>query len=952
MAEPAPRWNKVKEIFAAAQEAEPARRTALVRALAADDPDLEREVLRLLALDSEAGSFLETPAASDPDVHPESLAHAGDVLAGRYRIVSAIGRGGMGEVFEAHDDVIGETIAVKVVRPDVEPVQAAAARWRREVQLARKVSHSGVCRVHDVAVHRDGNQELLFLTMERLRGESLQARLARNDLDTAGAMAIARQLADALDAAHQQGVLHRDIKPDNVILDVREDGRTRAVITDFGLARDLVLGASGPVTRTGWVAGTPGYLAPELLRGEPPTVASDLYALAVVVRNLFAAAGPAPARRVSRVFSRALHPDPAERFPSARAFVDALDAARRPGLRRWPAALVSAAIVALFAVAFRYYYMGAPGVPAASQVLMTDMVNGTGEAEFDGAGEVLRTQLAQSPQFELVDDARIRQILVLMNQPPGPITAAEVAREVAMRDGVPLVVYASLTRLGQDRVLGIKLEEMGARPATPRRSWTQSFTASSKSAVFEALHDAAVWIRRTAGEVPASLENQDRAPSDTTTSEWEALRLFRQANELSSRDQAAEAILVLEQAIRIDPDFAMAYTRLGDNLISLKREREGYAAWDHAITLAERRQLTSRETLRIRGQYFDDTGNLIEAEKAYRAYSVHYPTDFLAAFLLGGVLTELDRVAEAVPWLERAHQIRPAALAGGVHLAVAYLDLGRQADADRIAVDLESAGDRNWPQWVRALGKFTAGDVNGALASLEPLRVSADLQWRSRAHAIRASWLSERGDDRSALEELRAGIALDSVNGFRDRMADKWLHVADLQQRQRDQGVEASVRQALEIAPNARRLASAISILVRAGHRAAAQRLMPEFEQFAVVPATTAARDRARAELSRGTGQARQTLKDFEQGFTGARRSENRLPLIRALIDAGDTAAAERLLQAIVDHPVVFYIGPEPQAPGLYRQAVTELTALLARRDPAAAAALRARYPAYFRTAP
>jgi tetratricopeptide (TPR) repeat protein len=952
MSEPAANWNKVKEIFADAQEVEPSRRAAFVRSRTPDDPDLEREVLRLLALDGEAGSFLETPAVADPGVGADSLVHAGDVLAGRYRIVSAIGRGGMGEVFEAHDDVLAETIAVKVVRPGMEPVEAAAARWRREVQLARKVSHSGVCRVHDVAIHREGEQELLFLTMERLRGESLQARIARNDLDTAGALAIARQLGEALDAAHQQGVLHRDIKPDNVILDVREDGRTRAVITDFGLARDLVMGVSGPVTRSGWVAGTPGYLAPELLRGEPPTVASDLYALAVVVRNLFAGAAQAPGRRVGRVFSRALDPDPAGRFTSARAFLDALETALRPALRRWRVALASAVIVALLAAAFRFYFMGAPGIAAASQVLMTDMVNGTGEPEFDGAGEVLRTQLAQSPQFELVDDGRIRQILALMSQPPGPITAAEVAREVAMRDGVPLVVYASLTRLGQDRVLGIKLEEMGARPTTPRRSWTQSFTAGSKSAVFEALHDAAVWIRRTAGEVPASLENQDRAPSDTTTSQWEALRLFRQAGELSSRNQTAEATLLLEQAIRIDPEFAMAYTRLGDNLISLKREREGYAAWDKAIALAERRQLTSRETLRIRGQYFDDTGNLIEAEKAYRAYSVHYPTDFLAAFLLGGVLTELDRVAEAVPWLERAHQIRPSALAGGVHLAVAYLDLGRPPDADRIAVDLESTGDQNWPQWVRALGTFTIGDVDGALAALEPLRVSTDLQWRSRAHTIRASWLSERGDDRGALEELRAGIELDSVNGFRDRMADKWLHVADLQQRHLDKGVEASVRTALAIAPNARRLASAIRILVRAGHRTAAQRLMPEFEQFAVVPATTAARDRARAELLRGAGQTRQALQAFEQGFAGARRSENRLPLIQALTEAGDAAAAERLLQALVDHPIVFYIGPEPQAPGLYRQAVTSLAAVLARRDPAAAAALRTRYPAYFRTAP
>ena len=723
----APRWTRIGQVFSSAKEIEPSEREAFVRKECAGDADLEREVFRLLELDDRAGSFLEQPAASIQMAGPPLS--EGDMLADRYRILGLIGRGGMSDVYEAHDDVIGDVVALKVARPGLEPIHALEARWRREVLLARKVSHSGVCRVHDVAIHHQDGRELLLLTMERLNGESLESRMQRHDARLEEVLDLARQVGAALDAAHGEGVLHRDIKPDNILLEPRGEGRIRAVLTDFGLARHAAPDAGSPVTEAGFLAGTPGYLAPELLRGDPPSIRSDLYAFALVIHNLLVGVTPVLDRRVSAVFARATSPDPSARYGSAHTFVDALTSATTGGPSRWlrfakrKEALVGGVVILVLALSvflFRLYQQATPTVSVASQILLTEMVNGTDDGDFEGATEVLRSQLDQSPHFELLERERVRDVLTRMARPQESVLTPEVAREVAMREGVPLVVYSALTRLGADYVLNVKLEQVGARPSFARRTWTQTFSAPDKSALFETMHGAAVWIRQMVGEVPSSLEAQDRASSETTTSSWEALRLFKRANDLSATGHLNDATLVLERAIRIDPEFAMAQTRLGDILISLRRDKEGYAAWQRVIELASRRRLTSREALRIQGQYFDDTGALAVAEKAYRTYWIHYPNDFYAAFLLGGVLIELNRASEAVPLLEKAQTLRPKGFVAAVHLARTRLDLGRVKDAETTIAQLDGLGAEadGWARWLRALSIFITGDLDRAMEVL------------------------------------------------------------------------------------------------------------------------------------------------------------------------------------------------------------------------------------------
>src|SRR5580704_8157346 len=200
---------------------------------------------------------------------------AGTILASRYRIVAALGRGGMGEVFRAEDLTLQQEIALKFLPRELTSDPEALERFHREVRMARQISHPNVCRVFDIGV-ADGAP---FITMEYVDGEDLSSLLRRiGRFPQDKGLEIARQICAGLAAAHEQGLLHRDLKPANVML----DGRGRVRITDFGLA-SLAGDVHGGEIR----AGTPAYMAPEQLEGKEVTFKSDIYALGLVLYEIF-----------------------------------------------------------------------------------------------------------------------------------------------------------------------------------------------------------------------------------------------------------------------------------------------------------------------------------------------------------------------------------------------------------------------------------------------------------------------------------------------------------------------------------------------------------------------------------------------------------------------------------------------------------------------------------------
>jgi tRNA A-37 threonylcarbamoyl transferase component Bud32 len=314
-------------------------------------------------------AFASTWAATD--------AHAftvGSQVAGRYRIDRFVARGGMGEVYEAHDLVLNDRVALKTIRAGAGS-ERAVERFRREVQLARRVTHPSVCRIFDVGVH----EGVSFLSMEFLPGQTLTERLDRlGRLGGDEAKALARQIAFGLQAAHELGIVHRDLKCQNVMLVPAPRGE-RVVITDFGLARLAVAAEeeASPDASTGaGLVGSPAYMAPEQVAGGAITPATDVYALGVVLYEMVTgklpfvadtplatatlrlkASAPSPALLVPDlepglvdVIVRCLAREPALRFGDAAAVAAALGPSPRPGTQEragpklWIAGLVVAAM--------------------------------------------------------------------------------------------------------------------------------------------------------------------------------------------------------------------------------------------------------------------------------------------------------------------------------------------------------------------------------------------------------------------------------------------------------------------------------------------------------------------------------------------------------------------------------------------------------------------------------
>jgi tetratricopeptide (TPR) repeat protein len=383
--------------------------------------------------------------------------------------------------------------------------------------------------------------------------------------------------------------------------------------------------------------------------------------------------------------------------------------------------------------------------------------------------------------------------------------------------------------------------------------------------------------------------------------------------------------------------------RLADLLLSLRRDREGYAAWREAVRLTESQQLTTRESLRLRAQFLEDTGSLAEAEKAYRTYALRYPHDYPPRFFLGSVLVDTGRSAEAEQWYLEAMRLRPSDPVPVIHLTRVLLDLGRFDEAVTYIERVRALGQADWATWLTGLSQFVRGDVRGALQATAPLLQSSDQQWRSRGFAVRTSWLTDIGDVAAARETVLDGIAFDQQRGLRDREADKRLFLAALQCRTGDRrGCHDSSLQALSTAATDQRVMRAGTLLARAGLVDAAQELAGQLESAPDLPRVQVWRLRLAGEIALARGRTREAVDLFRRAAQIAPERVERIYLARALRLAGDADDARRALAPFVEHPIRAYLVPEADTPGVWAEALHEyVKALRAAGVDAAAYAAR-----------
>ncbi len=439
-------WERRKDLFEQVMDAPSAEREALLVRLCSGDETLTADVRRLVRNAGDEDSFLDRGAVAAVGATVTKELTAGQVLCERFELLRLAGEGGMGQVWAARDRRLNETVAIKTIQRGLAGEQLGLVRFQRELQLARRIGHANVCRVYELFEDTSLLPPRVFLTMELLEGETLAARLKREGaLQAQEALRLFKQIAAGLDAAHAAGVVHRDLKPGNVMLVPGADGQERAVVMDFGLARAQE--PAGPeartqVTESGVVMGTFDYMAPEQIRSERPTPAVDIYALGLVLFEMLEGRAPFQGRNtmdawmrrmregppklassqpamlapsVDRVIARCLEYEPSARFASAGDAVAALServATPKWVWPRWWKWVAAAAVVAGAAVWF-VPRVGLDPVPADARQWYADAQRDLSEGAAARAAAELRRAIGRAPRFAAAHAALAETLLKL-----------------------------------------------------------------------------------------------------------------------------------------------------------------------------------------------------------------------------------------------------------------------------------------------------------------------------------------------------------------------------------------------------------------------------------------------------------------------------------------------------------------------------------------------------------
>ncbi len=734
------RWQLLKDHFHELLELAAPDQERVLNDVSFDEA-MRQSLGELLRAHESAGSFLQLQTALDGLETPGGVRgrlDAGFVLADRFRVVRFIAAGGMGEVYEALDLELNHPVAIKIVRPEIAAIPGMCERFRREVQLARQVTHPNVCRIYDIFRHREAVREpILFLSMELLHGRTLAAELEEKPCLPAGqAIAILRQVAAGLDAAHAEGILHRDLKPGNILLEPDRNGALRAVITDFGMAKgDHELTAQTTTGASQMLLGTVAYMSPEQIEEQSLTPASDLYSMGLIAyqmvtgHNPFTARSPlhAAARRMTevpqppshlrpdldpawdRALVRCLERDPKKRFHTALEFVAALAAPvlppagvstgegdSTPGVKprriagTWLAG-ASLACLSLVAGGLWLYATHDRARPAPVQmvsVVLADFVNTTGESVFDNTLNIsLAAKLQQSPFLSLMSAQKIRQGLRYMGRSPQERLTEEVAREVCQRENGQVVLQGFIANIPSGYGVGIRAIEC----ATGRTLAERQFPVEYRDSVLDALDRAADAIRPVLGESAASIRRYDVPLTEATTPSFEALTAFTQGTQVWNEHGEAAALPYFQKATAIDPNFAMAYARLGTiygNLGETKRaNRVLLQAYDR------RDRVTEWERFYIVSHYYGFvTGEVDREMQTYEEWSRVYPHDTAWIMNLSVDYALTGQYDKAIDLQRRSIREIPGNAPAYGNLAQLFLAVDRPDEAQTV---LDQASEMN-----------------------------------------------------------------------------------------------------------------------------------------------------------------------------------------------------------------------------------------------------------------
>jgi len=880
----------------------------------------------------------------------------------------------MGVVYKARDLKLERFVALKFLASHLIPSRTAHSRFLQEARAISSLNHPNIATIYDV----EQAEDQMFLVLEYLPGGSLRSVVL--DLESSGhklsieqVLTYARQMGEGLAHAHRNGIWHRDVKTGNALLSA--EGTLK--ITDFGLAK---FRSGAHLTQARSRLGTAAYMSPEQAQGKEVDQRSDIFSFGVVLYELatcelpFRAeheAGlihqilnisPPPLKQrrpeipgsFQQIVERALQKKPEERYQrmeealiDLRSLSETLKAPRprehqtpptitlepTPGprhSRRRLALMLSGAAMAVLLSGLLFFWprQSVSAVSEGSPVLLTEVENRTGDQQLNAVTDILRSQLGQSAYFNLMEPTRIRAVLERMVRPPDDPLKLETAREIAWRAGVPLVISGSLAQLGSGYVLNLRVERIGDQP-TPTEARYQAFNASGKDKIFEAIHQGSNWVRRMAGEKPRDLAQRDRRVEETTTDSWEALDLYSRAERLRAQSRFEDAVLLLKEAVKIDPHFALGYALLGDILLEVRKYGEGYRCYQEALSAMGVRRLTKREELRIQALYAIDSGDARSAEALYRSYSLHYPNDYYPLYYRGLALEQVGQEEEAIAQFREAEKKRPAHYPIVAHLAMAYMVRGRFADVAVYIERLRNLKQDEWANFLEGASAFLQGNSQQAMERFTGLGQSQDSHWQSRSYALRACLLAELGKCGDAVRVLKEGIAFDTQKSRTVSEADKLLALAYLHYRTQDfSALKAACLKALQLDTSPHRVLKAGTLLARVGSLQQAQELLPGLVAGGDAHVFRAAIRRISGEVLLSRGNKAQALREFREADALEPSARPREYLARALAAIGDREGALQLYRKIVESQGFIWRAPDDQFPGLWADSLFQYAKL------------------------
>jgi eukaryotic-like serine/threonine-protein kinase len=727
----------------------------------------------------------------------------GSVLGGRYEVLEMLGIGGMGAVYKAQDRELDRTIALKVVRPDLARNPEILQRFKQELLTARQVTHKNVIRIFDLA-EADG---IKFITMEYVAGHDLRRQLAdHGKLPPAEAIEIIQQACAGVAAAHAEGVIHRDLKPGNIL----RDSQGRVVVMDFGLARTIT---GDGMTKTGAMLGTVEYMSPEQARAEKLDARSDLFTLGIIFYELLTGKTPYQAdsaiasllkrtqepavpahqedpdvpRALSDILGKALERDPSRRYQTVQEFIDRLDEyqgkrpvsgiAVAPTFTRKRGMLIAGAVVllVLVAIGIRFWPTKSRKMPAgphaAVSVLVADFTNHTGDPVFDGTLEPMFNVALEGASFiNAYNRGTARKLAQKLPNPTDKLDE-QPARLVALSQGINSVVTGEISRRGDSyNISAIVLDAVTGNVITKTE-----VTATNKDEVVGTVPKLVAPIRGALGDTTPASAQLENARGAFTAASLEVVHQYGIAMEQQFAGKAEEALKSFAKAAELDPNFARAYSGMASADIRLDRQQE--AIKDMKLAMEHVDRMTDRERYRVRGLFYVALSNWQKCVEEYRELIKHFPGDNIGHNNLGYCLAELRDFPKAAEQVRQDLAINPNATAAS-NLSLFSSYAGNFQDGEAEAREAQ----KKYPTWestyvALAFAQIGQGQVSQAAETYSKLE-KLNPHGASMAAWGLADLALYQGRFAEAVRLLEQGASADLAANNKDAAAEKFAKLA------------------------------------------------------------------------------------------------------------------------------------------------------------------------------